>query len=235
MSWYLMYKGWMDHPVFERENFTQREAWEWLISNAIWRDEGMVVSVNNNPVHVPRGCLCHSLRYLANAWGWHKNRVRRFLDKLETWQMIETATGTGQVMITICNYSKYQFAGTATGTPTGTEAGQDRDTSGTNKKEGKEGKEGNNTRAHAREPDGFDLKPDGVDEQTWRDFLKLRKAKKAPITSTAVKMLKTEAEKAGWSLQSAVEEAVARGWQSFKAHYVADQKSNSSGKQPVCL
>lgn len=80
------------------------------------------------------------------------------------------------------------------------------------------------------------MKPDGVDEQTWLDFLEVRKAKKSPLTQTAVKMLQTEAGKAGWNIQDAVEEAVARNWQSFKAHYVKDQPAKSKNtKTPICL
>lgn len=38
-------------------------------------------------------------------------------------------------------------------------------------------------------------------------------------------LIKHEADKAGWSFQRAIEKAMARGWQSFKADWV---KSNSS-------
>jgi len=68
-------------------------------------------------------------------------------------------------------------------------------------------------------------KPDEVTDQTWTDFLAHRKLKRATVTDTVVEMIQREAQKAGWSLDAALRECVARGWQSFKAEWV--QKGNS--------
>jgi hypothetical protein len=68
--------------------------------------------------------------------------------------------------------------------------------------------------------------PDGVSESVWTDFQKLRKAKKAPITDTAVDGIRREAKKAGMSLEDALRMCCERGWQGFKADWLAD------GKQP---
>jgi hypothetical protein len=65
--------------------------------------------------------------------------------------------------------------------------------------------------------------PDGVSQSVWDDFKTLRKAKKAPITQRAVDGIIAEANKAGWSLEQALTECVVRGWQSFKAEWVADK------------
>lgn len=59
-----------------------------------------------------------------------------------------------------------------------------------------------------------------VDPRVWDDFLKIRAAKKSPLTSTAIEQIKREADKAGWSLNQALTECVARGWQGFKAEWV---------------
>ena len=63
--------------------------------------------------------------------------------------------------------------------------------------------------------------PEGVSDSVWQDFLKLRKAKKAPVTVTALAGMKREAEKASWSLARAITECVERGWTGFKAEWVA--------------
>ena len=65
--------------------------------------------------------------------------------------------------------------------------------------------------------------PDGVSQSVWDDFKTLRKAKKAPITQRAIDGLIAEANKAGWSLEQALTECVVRGWQAFKAEWVADK------------
>lgn len=63
--------------------------------------------------------------------------------------------------------------------------------------------------------------PAGVDEQTWADFKALRLRRRAPITPTVLKAIKREARMAGWTMQQALAECCARGWQGFKADWVA--------------
>jgi uncharacterized protein YdaU (DUF1376 family) len=63
--------------------------------------------------------------------------------------------------------------------------------------------------------------PEGVSSDTWQDFKNLRKVKKAPITDRVIEQLKSEADKAGYSLEQALLECVTRGWQAFKADWVA--------------
>lgn len=70
-------------------------------------------------------------------------------------------------------------------------------------------------------------KPDGVEQSIWNDFLELRKAKRAPISNTSLAAIEREADKAGWSLNDALAECAARGWQGFKADWV---KETTNGK-----
>jgi hypothetical protein len=63
--------------------------------------------------------------------------------------------------------------------------------------------------------------PDGVSDSVWQEFKALRKAKKAPLTLRAINGIKDEADKAGWTLEKALTECCVRGWQSFKADWVA--------------
>ena len=62
--------------------------------------------------------------------------------------------------------------------------------------------------------------PFTVDDQVWNDFLAVRKAKRAPLTETALAMIEKESELAGLTLQDALTECVTRGWQSFKADWI---------------
>lgn len=82
----------------------------------------------------------------------------------------------------------------------------------------------NNTRA--KQPP----KPEGVSDQVWSDFKQHRKAKRATITETAMARIRREADAAGWSLESALEEMIARGWQGLKADWLtAKTPANDSG------
>jgi hypothetical protein len=85
----------------------------------------------------------------------------------------------------------------------------------------RKGKEGINTSAVAPPPDG-------VSPSVWDDFQVLRKAKKSPITDTAIDGIRREADKAGMPLGEALAMCCERGWTGFKAEWVAEQKPKTS-------
>ena len=134
-------RGIFEHEFFEDEPFTEREAWIWLIREAAWKPRK--VRSPTGPITIQRGqCSC-SVGFLADRWKWSKSRVGRFLHRLQKQDMIGTASGTGQMVITICKYDEYQRVSLPGGTVSETEAGQQRDSSGTNKNTGEyiEGRE----------------------------------------------------------------------------------------------
>jgi uncharacterized protein YdaU (DUF1376 family) len=65
-------------------------------------------------------------------------------------------------------------------------------------------------------------RPDGVLENVWNDFLAMRKAKRSPLTQTALDAIQREADKVPMSLNMALATCCARGWQGFKAEWVAE-------------
>lgn len=129
-----------DHPEFKPGQFSEREAFIWLVSEAAWKHR--TVRSGRVVIDLERGQLCASLRFISKAWQWPKSRVDRFLKRLENRDMIETQTGTGQLVITICNYNKYQGELETGGTEVGQKAGQKWDRSGT--KQNKGNKDNNN-------------------------------------------------------------------------------------------
>lgn len=76
-------------------------------------------------------------------------------------------------------------------------------------------------------------KPDDVTTQTWTDFTALRTRQKAPASATAIAGIRREADKAGWTLEAALGEAVARGWRGFKADWVQAQKTGPPNTDPM--
>lgn len=74
---------------------------------------------------------------------------------------------------------------------------------------------------HNRKATSIDC-PFGVTEQTWADWVQLRKAKKAAISQTALNGIQREANKAGMSLEQALRTCCERGWQGFKADWVSN-------------
>jgi biotin operon repressor len=75
----------------------------------------------------------------------------------------------------------------------------------------------NNKRTHVD-------KPDCVSGEVWGDWLGHRKAE---FSATALKGFEREAATAGWSLESAITEAIERGWQGFKASWVKEKKNGT--------
>ena len=69
--------------------------------------------------------------------------------------------------------------------------------------------------------------PSGVSQQVWDSFVKQRKIKKAQVTALVIDGIQKEADKAGWTLEMALNEVVVRNWQSFKAEWVKDKVSNA--------
>lgn len=118
-----------NHPLF-RGDPARLGAWTWLLLTACWRDTEY--DIKGKTITLKRGQLCASVRQLADEWGWSKSTVDRFVTRLETETMIEREAGHGKLVITICNYDKYQdpisVKRDSSGTPDGTAAGQQRDT-----------------------------------------------------------------------------------------------------------
>lgn len=69
----------------------------------------------------------------------------------------------------------------------------------------------------------------GLSPSVAADYLTHRKAKKAPMTESAWKIICREIQKSGVSPDDALSEAMAAGWQGFKAEWLANR--NKSGTQ----
>ena len=70
--------------------------------------------------------------------------------------------------------------------------------------------------------------PKSVSIDVWEDYLKIRKAKKAPITRTALNGIIKEADKAGLGIEKVLTMCCERGWIGFKAEWIAN-KNRSQG------
>lgn len=205
-----IYREALDHPLLSDPS--RLGAWIWLISKAAWKPTRF--DVNGKIITLDRGQLSISYRGLASEWGWSRSSVERFFTRLKTETMVTTATETGRMVITICNYGKYQDINyepeTATETLPETGAGQERDI----KEQGNKG-----TSNHSKEKNTkkeIFPKPDFTDEQTWSDFLKNRKTKKLPNTVTAHNRFLSDIEKVsvltGWTPMEVFKECVGKGW-----------------------
>lgn len=207
-GWIRLHRGWRDCDVFGDEPMTEREAWLWLIEKAAWKP-CVRSNAKGERVKIERGQFHTSLRTLGAAWGWGKNKVARFMERLVDHDMAGTASGQSGLVVTILNYDKYQDERDGRDTETGTASGQPRDT----QEEGKEVKEESKSRKRERTPD-FEV-PDWVPAEPWAAYCAMRKRKKATVDSyIADKQFKKLAEirDDGWDIAKVMDKATLNNW-----------------------
>ena len=205
-----------------------REIWDWLIRNAIYSKEkksGHKLEYGQVLCSVPE--IQEALHWMV---GYRKQRYKKSAcENAMKWLLKEgmitsTKTTRGSI-VTICNYSHYQD-------PKNYESrnqsrNENRNDAGMMPNDSKEGKK-------VRSKEYNIIRPDDVQITVWDDFIKLRKAKRAAVTETAINGIRREAERAGMTLDAAMQEMCANGWQGFKAEWVNKTKGNSNGKDRTC-
>lgn len=116
-GWIALKRGMTQHPIFHKRP-DRAFVWIWLLETAAYKDTRQ--DAGGRPVEVKRGQVLTSLRQISNATGVGIKAIRILLDLLREEHAIDTDTGTGRLLVTICNYEKYQSVGGAEGTASGT-------------------------------------------------------------------------------------------------------------------
>jgi len=143
--------------------FSQGQAWIDLLMKANHKPK--TVEIKGQLIHIERGEQARSVLTLSKEWKWSRNRVIRFLDKLEKENMIQRKSGHLTTIIRISKYKGFQDGEFESDTSVDTSVGASVDTSvdttddtsvGTQHKkgrikEGKEGKKGRNKNIYAEQ------------------------------------------------------------------------------------
>lgn len=107
-----------DHPLWKGDEYSPREAFLWLCSEAAFKARTVVWQ--GLPIRVQRGEVLVSVRNLGIVWNWSKSRVHRYLEKLKRHRMIglvqyepgRRAAGKNLKfwpgILTVSNYDFYQ-------------------------------------------------------------------------------------------------------------------------------
>lgn len=183
----VLHRSLLGHPAFR--NDAEAMAFAWMILRASWRP--VRVRYKGKAISLNRGQLAVSVRDMAEAMDRDKAWIERLFKRLRDETMIETRVETGVSVITICNYTQYQDFSetreTATETPDDTDARQTQDTEQQDKPDNQiTSSEAKASSPRARVQSDFP-KPDWADEGVWADFLKNRKRKRLPNTTSAYK------------------------------------------------
>lgn len=132
---------WED-PDFADVEFSEREAWIWLVGAAAWKPRK--IRGVHKPIILSRGEFLFSIRFLARRWKWSNGRVERMLNALKKRDTIKDTSRDGEKVYLINKYNDFQIVGLPRGTvdetPSETLARQSRDSDGYKEEEGKKGR-----------------------------------------------------------------------------------------------
>lgn len=223
----LLHRSIMTHYAFEDEPKTAREAFIWLLMNASYSPhktlyKGKIIAVN-------RGQIPTSYRRLMAEFQWSLGRIQRYITRLSDEGMIDTATDTGFLVITICNYDKYQVLSTGADTPTDTQTDTVTDTQTDTsiikgEKKRKEKKDKEELKENSSLSSGVKKKfvfPERFLPETkaaWDGYLEVRKGMRAPNTVAAndalIEQLDALVAK-GYDPTAIIKASMRSGWRDF--------------------
>lgn len=110
-----------DNWLWKEKPFSKGQAWIDLILLANHAE--VKKPVGDSITVFQKGCVYRSISFLADRWGWDRKKVKRFLDVLQSDQMVTVNSTRGGTTITLINYGKYQGQGSTNGTTHGTTDG----------------------------------------------------------------------------------------------------------------
>lgn len=200
----------------------QMEKWEWyrdIPTKCLFIH--ILLSANHEPGRfmgheIPIGSFPTGLHSLSENSGLTISQVRTALEKLENTQEIAIKKNNKFSIISVTKWSIYQEGSQTDRTTIANGSQTDRNNIRM--------KEDKNVRKEY-------TKPEDVSEIVWNDFLSHRKAKKSKVTETALNGIRREADKAGWTMEAALQEICQRGWQGFKAEWVTTKGNGNENSR----
>lgn len=105
-GWIKLYRTVMENDIWKSKPFSRGQAWIDLLMLANFEDKE--TWIDGRCVPVKRGSFITSIRKLSERWGWSRSKVSRFIDELESAQMLQQKRDTKKTTLIITNYAKYQ-------------------------------------------------------------------------------------------------------------------------------
>ncbi len=145
-GWIKIWRQIWNNPLWFAEPFTKAQAWiDMLLGANHARDSFEVRGVE---IWIERGQIGWSEITMASRWKWSRDKVRRFLVRLESRDQIRQQKSNLTSIITICNYELYQHIentnDTPNDTPNNTAEKQQKNSKQYTNKNDKNGKNANN-------------------------------------------------------------------------------------------
>lgn len=234
-GWLKLHRALSDHPIASDPQSLSVWIHLLMLANHVETKR----QINGRIVTLSPGQLIASRKSLSVKTGVQESKVERVLKMLQIEQQIEQHGTSKYRVISIVNWDSYQGGEQQIELQmnnTRTAREQQMNTPeevlpGGNTQECEEGEEKNigapGKPERVKSITAKQLVGMGVEEQHAKDWLAIRKAKRAPLTETALDGVIREAQIAGISLAQAVKESAERGWQGFKASWLEGAKQNA--------
>lgn len=100
-NWVKVYRSVLELPFWNEKPFSEGQAWIDLLLTVHWASG--VDYIGSHKRRVKRGQLWTSRKMLGERWGWHKEKVGRFLNKLECVGLVSVSVSAYGSMITLKN------------------------------------------------------------------------------------------------------------------------------------
>ena len=115
----------LNHPALNKRDRSYCEvgAWLWILLEASFAERDFTIGTQT--VRLKRGEFCHSVSYMAEAWGWSQSKTRHYIDKLVRFNSILLVKSEGKSadfpnIVKVLNYDDYQDSlGKSEGKPHG--------------------------------------------------------------------------------------------------------------------
>jgi predicted transcriptional regulator len=181
---------------------------------------------NGAMIEINKGQLVCGRVSLAGKTGISENKIRRYLDLLESDNMIHQQKTNKYSIISIVNYSQYQenHQQKTSKTPT------DNQQTTTPKQL--------NNKTNNKHYGGFDFAswPGMPCEQVLQDWFAMRKRIKADVSQTVINQFGKEmhlAVSAGSSVDHCLSECITSNWRGFKFIWIKNQEQSHAGNKSI--
>lgn len=201
--------------------------WEWFgSSDMVKLFVFILISANYDNsswrgIEIKKGQYLTGIKSLSYKTNISEQTIRTCLSRLKNTGEITIESTNKYSIITICNYDSYQSDKKTTNN-------QNNKQSTSNQQTTNNIKEYKNTKKEKNNNETFDFFEEliklGVENQIAKDWMVVRKTKKASNTETALKAIKKQISISGMSANDCIKYSVERNWVGFESSWVDKTK-----------
>ena len=214
-GWVKIHRSITSHWLYtEKRVFSKFEAWNDILLTVNYTDAKTIIK--GSLYEVKRGQSILSLDSWSKRWNWDKSKVRRFLNTLQLDNMIVIKSDTVTTQLTVCNYESYQGERNADETQMKRKRNATETQTTPIEERKKEKKEINTFEASLCEY--------GFNPELVKQWLIIRKQKKAVNSEIAFNGFIREVEKSHLTKDEILQLCIEKSWKGFEAIWIEAPK-----------